>query len=248
MVNEIERGERGKPHLHLHLHFNLHHHKQTNKDKQAMEGEVLPPNTIINNGNGRRAAGSYQSFADQTNRSGGYEPIERDRRRIGGTGRPWIELVTLQGFGKPASLADTFARVRRNLSYFRQNYAVSALVVIGLSLLWRPVSLLVLAFLVAAWIYFYFSRFEGHDDIHDHTIIAGRPIGENVVLALLSVVTVVVLALTPSSGIPLLVSLLISFALIVLHASFRRTDILAFDAKDPSNTLLGGAAAPTPRV
>ena len=159
-----------------------------------------------------------------------------------------MELVTLKGFGKPASIADTFARVPRNLSYFRQNYAVSALIVIGLSLLWRPISLLVLAFLLAAWIYFYFSRFEGAD-IHDHTIILGRQIGENVVLSLLSVITVLVLALTPRSGVPLLVALLISFALIMLHASFRRPDILVFDVETQSNTtLLGSAGTPIPRV
>lgn len=140
-------------------------------------------------------------------------------------------MIALGGFGKPESLGDAVRRIKKNLFYFRRNYAVALLVLVGLSLLWRPISLVVLAILLAAWIYLYFSR-------SGPLVLFNTSVGENVVLSVLSVVTVVALAFTPHSGTPLLVSLLLGIVLVFLHAAFRRPDDLFLDEQE-QQALLG---------
>ncbi|KAH7426658.1 hypothetical protein KP509_10G011000 [Ceratopteris richardii] len=104
--------------------------------------------------------------------------------------------------------------MKENLSYFRRNYVIVMLVIVGLSLLWHPISLVVLAVLMVPWIYFYFAR-------SGPLVLFNRSFGENLVLAVLIVITIVAIAFTPHAGTPLLVSLLITLAAVLVHASFR---------------------------
>ncbi|MCO5549315.1 hypothetical protein L7F22_002783 [Adiantum nelumboides] len=156
--------------------------------------------------------GGYNTFGGNGGGRDGGSNSSSDESR--GTGRPWAELLHRPAFVKPTSTRDAFSRIRKNLSYFRRNYALIMLVLIGLSLLWRPISLIVLAVLSAAWIYLYFSRTGPY-------VICNRPIGENFILALLTAVTIVALAFTPSAGIPLLASVLIWLVAILVHGAFR---------------------------
>ena len=57
--------------------------------------------------------------------------------------RLWGELLDRSAFSKPDSLSDATSRLRRNLAYFRVNYAAMVAFTLGASLLTHLVSLLI---------------------------------------------------------------------------------------------------------
>jgi PRA1 family protein 1 len=67
----------------------------------------------------------------------------------------WGELLDRSAFSKPDSLSDATSRLRRNLAYFRVNYAAMVAFTLGASLLAHPFSLLILLGLLAAWCFLY---------------------------------------------------------------------------------------------
>ncbi|KAI5082464.1 hypothetical protein GOP47_0002207 [Adiantum capillus-veneris] len=138
--------------------------------------------------------------------------------------RPWSELMDRKAFNKPESFADAMSRVLKNIMYFRVNYIIFMLVVIGLSLLWHPVSLVVLAVLVAAWIYLYFGRTEP-------LVVFNRACSENQVLIVLAIATIVGLFLT-KAGSTLTSAIVIGLVVVLVHASFRRPDDLFLDEQE----------------
>ncbi|KAG9455698.1 hypothetical protein H6P81_000206 [Aristolochia fimbriata] len=137
------------------------------------------------------------------------------------TRRPWKEMVHLHAFGIPSSLREAVSRVRTNLAYFRMNYAMFVLLVVFLSLLWHPVSLIVFVVMMAAWLFLYFLR-------DQPLVIVGRTINDRVVLVVLAIVTLVALLLTKATT-EILVSLLVAVVVVVAHAAVRKTDDLFLD-------------------
>ncbi|MCO5611251.1 hypothetical protein L7F22_065503 [Adiantum nelumboides] len=148
---------------------------------------------------------------------------ERTQAAVGRQ-RPWSELMDRKAFNKPESFADAMSRGLKNVTYFRVNYVIFMLVVIGLSLLWHPVSLVVLAILVAAWIYLYFGRTEP-------LVVFNRPCSENQVLVVLAIATIIGLFLT-KAGSTLTSAIVIGLVAVLLHSSFRRPDDLFLDEQE----------------
>ncbi|XP_037410234.1 PRA1 family protein B2-like [Triticum dicoccoides] len=72
------------------------------------------------------------------------------KRSLSGA-RPWPDLLDRAVLSRPDSLFDTTARLRKNLAYFRVNYA-------ALSLLAHPFSLVALLAFLAAWCFLYLLR------------------------------------------------------------------------------------------
>jgi hypothetical protein len=152
------------------------------------------------------------------------EYITRAKERIKagiGTRRPWKLMFNLHSFSLPAGFADAIVRVRTNTGFFRMNYAISVLLILFLSLLWHPISLIVFVVMMAVWLFLYFLRDEP-------LVVFGRTIDDRVVLIVLAVLTVVFLILTRAT-VNILVALLIGAVLVVLHAAMRKTDDLPLD-------------------
>lgn len=121
----------------------------------------------------------------------------------------------------PHGVSDAFSRIKTNIGYFRMNYAILVLVILFLSLLWHPVSLIVFVVMMAAWLFLYFLRDEP-------LVIFHRTIDDGVVLVVLSVATILLLLLTGAT-MNIISSILVGLAVVVIHAVFRSTHDLSLD-------------------
>lgn len=130
--------------------------------------------------------------------------------------RPWKEMFRPHAFSVPSAATDALLRLRSNLPYFRTNYAIAVLLLVFLGLLWRPVSLVVLVAMLAAWLFLYFLRDEP-------LVVMGRAVDDVAVLVALSSVTLLALFMTDVT-VNLVGSLLVGAAAVVTHAALRRTD------------------------
>lgn len=138
------------------------------------------------------------------------------------TRRPWKEMFQPRSFSVPsAAAADALLRLRSNLPYFRTNYAIAILLLVFLGLLWRPVSLVVLVAMLAAWLFLFFLRDEP-------LVVMGRAVDDVAVLVPLSSVTLLALFMTDVT-VNLVGSLLVGAVAVVAHAALRRTDELTGD-------------------
>ncbi|KAK1434608.1 hypothetical protein QVD17_00356 [Tagetes erecta] len=157
--------------------------------------------------------------------------------------RAWSELVDRTAFSKPESLTDATTRIRKNYAYFRINYFTIVAVVIAVSLLTNPLSLVTLLALLSAWIFLYLFR-----PTDPPMVILGRAFSERETLGLLIVLSIVVIFLT-SVGTILISATLIGTGIVCGHGAFRAPEDLFLDEQDPGGgsagflSLLGGAAS-----
>lgn len=147
--------------------------------------------------------------------------------------RPWSELIDRSAFSRPDSLSDATSRLRKNLAYFRVNYAALVAVCLAASLLSNPVSLAILLALLAAWCFLYLLR-----PSDSPLVIFGRTFSDRETLLGLVVVTILGLFLT-SVGSLIISALLIGAALVCLHGALRVPEDLFLDEVDAAT---GGAA------
>lgn len=157
--------------------------------------------------------------------------------------RPWHELLDRSAFSRPESLADAIARIRKNLSYFRVNYAAFLVFTLAVSLLSHPFSLLLLLSLLAAWCFLYLFR-----PADSPLILFGRQFSDRETLGALVLFTVLVVFLT-SVGSVIISALSVGAGLICAHGAFRVPEDLFLDEPDPAGpaagllNFLGGAAS-----
>ncbi|XP_008228312.1 PREDICTED: PRA1 family protein F3-like [Prunus mume] len=157
--------------------------------------------------------------------SGEYISRAKERIKAGlGARRPWKLMFNFRSFNFPSPFREVFGRIRSNVAYFRMNYAIVMLLILFLSLLWHPISLIVFIIMMAAWLFLYFLRDEP-------LVLFGKTVDDRVVLIVLAVVTIVLLFLTHAT-VNILVALLIGVVLVVVHAGLRKTDDLFVDEEN----------------
>ncbi|XP_010534630.1 PREDICTED: PRA1 family protein B1 [Tarenaya hassleriana] len=154
--------------------------------------------------------------------------------------RPWSEVVDRSSFSRPDSLSDAFSRIRKNLPYFKVNYVATVSLVLALSLLTHPFSLLVLLGLLGAWMFLYLFR-----PSDQPLVIFGRTFSDRETLLALVVTTIVVVFMT-SVGSLLTSALMIGVGIVCVHGAFKVPDDLFLDDQEPASTgllsFLGGSA------
>ncbi|KAH6821106.1 PRA1 rab family protein [Perilla frutescens var. hirtella] len=159
-----------------------------------------------------------------------YVSVARERLHAGlAARRPWRQMFDVRCFELPKSAAEVAARFGANAAYFLTNYAIAALTILLLSLLWHPISLMVFIATMAAWLYLYFMR-------GAPLVVAGRTIDDRTVLIALSAATIAVLLLTEAAG-NIVAALMVAMAVVLIHGAVRITDDLVLDATETGGLL-----------
>lgn len=150
--------------------------------------------------------------------------------------RPWSELFDRTSFAKPDSVSDATTRVRKNWGYFRMNYLLFLLLVVGVSLVTHPVSLFMLCVLLGAWIFLYLYRTE-------QLVLFGRPFSEREVLLIMTGLTIMFVFLT-NVGSLLISAVMVGAFVVILHGALKVPDDLFLDEQETAGGLLSFLGVP----
>ncbi|PWA41736.1 prenylated rab acceptor PRA1 [Artemisia annua] len=99
--------------------------------------------------------------------------------------RPWREFLDYTKVTRPSSYEDFVRRIKRNLNYFRVNYAMVILLILFLSLIYQPISMITFLIVFVGWFFLYFFR-----DPRNPVVIMNHVFDDRVVLMALSLLTI----------------------------------------------------------
>ena len=131
--------------------------------------------------------------------------------------KPIMEVFDYTAFSKPPNAGDLTGRLRKNVSYFRTNYAIATVGTTALVMLMNPWSLIVLAVLAALWSYMYIIK-------TTPLVLGGREFAEREKFLLLSGVSLFTVFFLTSVGATIFYALGLSMIMIGIHATLRVPD------------------------
>ncbi|XP_022739539.1 PRA1 family protein D-like isoform X1 [Durio zibethinus] len=162
--------------------------------------------------------------------------LKETARSVTAIRRPWRDFLDITAFDFPFSFSDATTRIAQNLTHFRLNYTIILLLILFLSLIFHPLSLLTFLVILLAWFFLYFAR----DSQEQPVVIFGFTINDWLVIGALIGLTVAGLVLT-GVWVNVLVAVAIGCSLVVLHAALRSTDdLLMDDLESPYGHVLAG--------
>ncbi|CAN6362025.1 unnamed protein product [Urochloa humidicola] len=157
--------------------------------------------------------------------------LDSARRALSGA-RPWSELADRSALSRPDTLADATSRLRKNLAYFRVNYAALVALSLAAALLAHPFSLAALLALLAAWCLLYILRPADAPPL----AAFGRTFSDREVLGGLIASSAFVVFLT-SVGSLIFSALALGAAVVCAHGAFRVPEDLFLD--EPADQAAG---------
>ena len=144
--------------------------------------------------------------------------------------RPWSELTDRSSFSKPENLNDALSRIRKNFGFYSFNYLAIILMVVVVSMLFKPMSIIWLALLGCIWVYMFAIR-------TDPLVIGGRTLGDREKFLGMIVVSIVVVFGLTSVGSILMSGVVIGAVAITIHAALRVPDDLFLDEAETGGFL-----------
>ncbi|XP_016511468.1 PRA1 family protein D-like [Nicotiana tabacum] len=129
------------------------------------------------------------------------------------TVRPWPLFIDTAALSLPISFSDATYRINKNLRYFAGNYVLIILFILLITLIIRPILLVLFLIIFAGWIYLYFSRNEPLE-------LFGFDVDDRFVLGFLSLVTVVAL-LVAKIWTNVFVSIGFGIVILCVHGALR---------------------------
>ncbi|WOK96684.1 PRA1 family protein B2 [Canna indica] len=156
--------------------------------------------------------------------------------------RPWSELADRSALSRPDSFSDATSRIRKNLPYFRVNYAAVVAAFLAVSLVTNPFSFLLLLALLAAWCLLYLFR-----PADPPLVLFGRTFSDRETLGGLALISVLVVFLTPVGAV-IISALVAGAAVVAAHGAFHAPDDLFLDEREPDGatglmSFFGGATS-----
>ncbi|KAK4357068.1 hypothetical protein RND71_022678 [Anisodus tanguticus] len=127
--------------------------------------------------------------------------------------RPWPLFIDTAALSLPISFSDATYRINKNFRYFTGNYALIILIILLISLITRPISLVLFLIIFAGWIYLYFSRNEPLE-------LFGFDIDDKFVLGFLTLVSFVAL-LVVKIWMNVVVSIGFGTVILCVHGALR---------------------------
>ncbi|KAI9119653.1 hypothetical protein K1719_009529 [Acacia pycnantha] len=142
-----------------------------------------------------------------------FSTFKETSQSVMATRRPWRQLLDLSALSFPSSISDATTRIAQNVSHFLANYTLIVLIILFLSLIYHPFSMLVFLIVFAAWYFLYFSRDEPIS-------VFNLVVDDRAVVVGLGLITLVALILT-HVWLNVFLSIVIGIVVVCLHAAFR---------------------------
>ncbi|KAK8568634.1 hypothetical protein V6N13_106537 [Hibiscus sabdariffa] len=158
--------------------------------------------------------------------------VARAREHLGtilGSRRKWHDMIKIHSLNLPPNVNEAARRIQTNAVFFKTNYVIVVALLLFLTLLLHPVSLIIIAIIIGAWLLQYILR--------DHPLsIYGFVIDRSTIITVLTLFTIAVFFLTDVMN-NIMTGFLFGFTVVLLHGLFRTTDDLSTgDEKDVSGS------------
>ncbi|KAE8687848.1 hypothetical protein F3Y22_tig00111008pilonHSYRG00277 [Hibiscus syriacus] len=145
--------------------------------------------------------------------------ILQAREQIGpiiGSRRKWEDMIKIHSLNLPPNVNEAARRIQTNVLFFKTNYVIVVALLLFLTLLLHPVSLIIITIIAGAWLLQYF--------LSDNPLsIYGFVIDRSTIITVLTLFTITMVFLTDLMN-NIMTGIFFGF---LLHGLFRTVDDLA---------------------